>query len=67
MHYLFYKKLLEKNELNEKQYFYLFWNPEIYKNIKLLGLEEIYKSMIYKSYPNMYEPIEYIIFSLSNN
>ena len=47
MHYKFYKNLLEKNKLNDNQYFYLFWNPAIYKNIKLLGLEEKYKSMIY--------------------
>lgn len=67
MHYNFYKNLLEKNKLNDKQYFYLFWNPAIYKNIKLLGLEEIYNNMTYKGYPNTYEPIEDIIYSLSNN
>ena len=66
MHYLFYKNLLEKVKLNKYQLHYAFWNPAIFKNIKLLNLEEEYNNSLF-TLPNIYEPIEDVIKNISIN
>jgi hypothetical protein len=73
MHYLFYKNLLEKVKLNKYQLHYAFWNPAIFKNIKLLNLEEEYNNSLFILpnisiyYINKYSNIENYITSLIKN